>query len=40
MNALSAPWLFSMRTSSSLTSSRLENLRARSPAASSVSVLR
>src|SRR5215469_10448972 len=38
MNALSAGWLFSMRARNSVTSSTLENRRARKPAASSLSV--
>src|SRR5580700_664509 len=38
MNALRAPWARSMRASSAVTSSTLENLRALSPAASCVSV--
>src|SRR5580658_711958 len=39
MKALRLPWARSMRASSAVTSSTLENFRARSPAASCVSVL-
>src|SRR5258708_40038847 len=39
MNALSAAWLASIRARHARTSSTLENLRARRPAASCVSVL-